>query len=97
MGTHAASRVDGRPHGHSELVTIAILQVLCPWHDYLWPFLVIKRDSCKTLVVDLVGFEVRLTTDDGPLVAGYALASVSLLILFIVAMRSFIEGQSQGL
>jgi ABC-type glycerol-3-phosphate transport system permease component len=28
--------------------------------------------------------------------AGYAIASVPLLILFFIAMRSFIEGLSQG-
>jgi ABC-type glycerol-3-phosphate transport system permease component len=37
-----------------------------------------------------------VTTDCGPLVAGYAIASVLLLILFFVTMRSFIEGLSQG-
>ena len=57
----------------------------------------IKRDSLKTLVVGLVGFEGRLKTDYGPLVSGYALASVPLLILFIVAVRSLTEGLSQGL
>jgi ABC-type glycerol-3-phosphate transport system permease component len=78
------------------LVTIAILQVLSSWNDYLWPFLVIQSDSLKTLVVGLVSFEGRFSTDYGPLMAGYAIASVPLLILFFVAMRSFIEGLSQG-
>jgi ABC-type glycerol-3-phosphate transport system permease component len=78
------------------LVTIAILQVLSSWNDYLWPFLVIQSDSLKTLVVGLVSFEGRFATDYGPLMAGYAIASVPLLILFFVAMRSFIEGLSQG-
>jgi ABC-type glycerol-3-phosphate transport system permease component len=78
------------------LVTIAILQVLSSWNDFLWPFLVIKSDSLKTLVVGLVGFEGRFSTDYGPLMAGYAIASIPLLILFLVAMRSFIEGLSQG-
>jgi multiple sugar transport system permease protein/raffinose/stachyose/melibiose transport system permease protein len=78
------------------LVTIAILQVLSSWNDYLWPFLVIKSDSLKTLVVGLVSFQGRFGTDYGPLMAGYAIASVPLLILFLVSMRSFIEGLSQG-
>ena len=52
--------------------------------------------NLKTLVVGLVGFEGRFSTDYGPLMAGYAIASIPLLILFLVAMRSFIEGLSQG-
>jgi ABC-type glycerol-3-phosphate transport system permease component len=78
------------------LVTIAILQVLSSWNDYLWPFLVLQSDSLKTLVVGLVSFQGRFSTDYGPLMAGYAIASVPLLILFLIAMRSFIEGLSQG-
>jgi ABC-type glycerol-3-phosphate transport system permease component len=78
------------------LVTIAILQVLSSWNDYLWPFLVLQSDSLKTLVVGLVSFQGRFSTDYGPLMAGYAIASVPLLILFFIAMRSFIEGLSQG-
>jgi ABC-type glycerol-3-phosphate transport system permease component len=78
------------------LVTIAILQVLSSWNDYVWPFLVLQSDSVQTLVVGLVNFQGRFYTDYGPLMAGYALASIPLLILFFVAMRSFIEGLSQG-
>jgi len=102
-----AARVDGAsefwvflniavPLVRPVLVTIAILQVLSSWNDYLWPFLVLKSDALKTLVVGLVGFEGRFTTNYGPLMAGYAIASIPLLILFFVAMRSFIEGLSQG-
>jgi hypothetical protein len=59
--------------------------------------LVITRDSLSTPVVDLVGFMVRLTTDDGPLVADYAVASLPLLVLFIATLCSFIGGLSQEL
>jgi ABC-type glycerol-3-phosphate transport system permease component len=78
------------------LVTIAILQVLSSWNDYVWPFLVLQSDSVQTLVVGLVNFQGRFYTDYGPLMAGYALASIPLLILFFMAMRAFIEGLSQG-
>jgi len=78
------------------LVTIAILQVLSSWNDYVWPFLVLQSDSVQTLVGGLVNFQGRFYTDYGPLMAGYAIASIPLLILFFVAMRSFIEGLSQG-
>jgi multiple sugar transport system permease protein len=78
------------------LVTIGILQVLSSWNDYVWPFLVLQSDSVQTLVVGLVNFLGRFYTDYGPVMAGYAIASIPLLILFFVAMRSFIEGLSQG-
>lgn len=78
------------------LVTIGIMQVLSTWNDYLWPFLVLQDDSLKTLVVGLVGFQGRFYTNWGPLMAGYTLASLPLLLLFFVGMRYFIEGLTAG-
>ena len=102
-----AARLDGasewtiywqliRPQLGPAMATLGIFTFMSSWNDYLWPFLVIKSDTLKTLVVGLVGFEGRFSTDYGPLMAGYAIASIPLLILFLVAMRSFIEGLSQG-
>ena len=78
------------------LVTIAIIQVLSTWNDYVWPFLVVQDDSLKTLVVGLVLFQTRFYTFWGPLMAGYTLASIPLLLLFFVGMRYFIEGLTSG-
>lgn len=78
------------------LITIALLQILSSWNDYLWPFLVIQSNSLKTLVVGLVTFQGRFFTDWGPLMAGYTLASLPLLILFFLGMRAFMEGLTQG-
>jgi ABC-type glycerol-3-phosphate transport system permease component len=78
------------------LVTIAIIQVLSTWNDYVWPFLVVQDDSLKTLVVGLVLFQTRFYTYWGPLMAGYTLASIPLLLLFFVGMRYFIEGLTSG-
>ena len=78
------------------LVTIAIIQVLSTWNDYVWPFLVVQDDSLKTLVVGLVLFQTRFYTNWGPLMAGYTLASIPLLLLFFVGMRYFIEGLTSG-
>jgi ABC-type glycerol-3-phosphate transport system permease component len=78
------------------LITIAIMQVLSTWNDYVWPFLVVQDDSLKTLVVGLVIFQGRFYTNWGPLMAGYTLASLPLLLLFLVGMRYFIEGLTAG-
>jgi ABC-type glycerol-3-phosphate transport system permease component len=78
------------------LVTVAILQVLSIWNDYLWPFLVVQDPSKQTLVVGLVQFQGRFYTDWGPLMAGYVLASMPLIILFFLGIRAFISGLTQG-
>jgi ABC-type glycerol-3-phosphate transport system permease component len=86
----------GLPLTRPILATVAIMQVLSSWNDYVWPFLVVQDDSLKTLVVGLVIFQGRFYTNWGPLMAGYTLASLPLLLLFFVGMRYFIEGLTAG-
>lgn len=102
-----AARVDGaselRAFWHIALplvrpvmVVVGILQMITAWNDYVWPFLVITNNSLKTLVVGLVTFQGAHTTNWGPLMAGYTVASVPLLVVFFFTMRYFIAGLSQG-
>jgi ABC-type glycerol-3-phosphate transport system permease component len=86
----------GVPLVRPTLVTVAILNVLNVWNDYLWPFLVVRDEHLQTLVVGLVSFQGRFYTNWGPLMAGYVIASLPLVVLFFLAMRSFIAGLTQG-
>jgi ABC-type glycerol-3-phosphate transport system permease component len=86
----------GIPLVRPTLVTVAILQVLSIWNDYLWPFLVVQDPSKQTLVVGLVQFQGRFYTNWGPLMAGYVIASMPLIILFFLGIRAFISGLTQG-
>ena len=76
--------------------TVAILQILGTWNDYIWPSVVLLSDQFFTMPIGLVAFQSRHTTDWGPLMAGYTLASLPLVILFALTTRTFIEGLTQG-
>lgn len=78
------------------LGTVAIIQVLAVWNDYVWPLLVVSDDSVKTLVVGLVSFMGRYQTQWGALMAGYTLASLPVLILFFFTVRQFVTGLTSG-
>jgi ABC-type glycerol-3-phosphate transport system permease component len=86
----------GVPLVRPTLVTVAILEVLVVWNDYLWPFVVTRDKSVQTVVVGLVEFQTRFYTNWGALMAGYVIAAAPLLLLFALAMRSFIRGLTQG-
>jgi ABC-type glycerol-3-phosphate transport system permease component len=47
-------------------------------------------------VVGLVAFQQRHFTEWGPLMAGYTLATLPLVILFFFAVRYFVEGLTAG-
>src|SRR5437763_9432224 len=103
-----AARIDGAgemgafwhialPLTRPVLSTIAIIQVLYTWNDYVWPFVVTSQTpSIRTLVVGLVAFQQRHYTDWGPLMAGYTLAALPLVILFFFTVRYFVQGLTAG-
>jgi multiple sugar transport system permease protein/raffinose/stachyose/melibiose transport system permease protein len=86
----------GVPLIRPALGTVAILQILGTWNDYVWPSVVLFTDRLFTMPLGLVAFQGRHTTDWGPLMAGYTLASVPLVLLFAFATRAFIQGLTQG-
>ena len=86
----------GLPLVRPALATVAILQILGTWNDYLWPLVTLYSDSKFTLTIGLVAFQGRHLTDWGPLMAGYTLAAVPLIVLFAFTTRTFIAGMTQG-
>jgi multiple sugar transport system permease protein len=86
----------GLPLTRAAFGTVAILQLVGVWNDYIWPSVVIADDSLRTLVVGLVYFQQRSGTDWGPLMAGYTIAALPLLVVFAFTTRYFIEGLTVG-
>ncbi|HZO88339.1 MAG TPA: carbohydrate ABC transporter permease [Chthonomonadaceae bacterium] len=102
-----AARIDGAgewllfsriavPLSRPILGTIAIMGTLSTWNDYVWPYIVLSDDARKTLSVGLAFFRGAYATTYGPLMAGYVLASLPLLVLFLLTMRTFISGLTSG-
>lgn len=72
------------------LSTLAILQFIATWNDYLWPFLVGKKEAVRVLTVALAIFQSQTpqgAPDWGGLMAGTALSLVPTLIIFLVFGR----------
>lgn len=78
------------------LGTIAIMTLLSVWNDYVWPSIVLSDESLKTLTIGLEFFRGAYNTTYGPLMAGYVIACIPLLVLFAFTMRYFIEGLTSG-
>lgn len=78
------------------VATVAILQILSTWNDYIWPSVVLYSNQVFTIPIGLVFFQTHHTTDWGPLTASYTLAAIPLVVLFALTTRTFIEGLTQG-
>jgi ABC-type glycerol-3-phosphate transport system permease component len=80
------------------LGTLAILSLLSTWNDYIWPSVTLRNPELWTISLQLVSFSSQWGSlqQFGPMFAGYVIASVPLLILFMFTMRLFIEGLATG-
>lgn len=78
------------------LATLAVLNILVTWNDIIWPWLVLTDDSMMTLPIGLVCYRRSFLDLAGPVFAGYAIASVPLLLLFGATSKTFVQGLTSG-
>jgi ABC-type glycerol-3-phosphate transport system permease component len=103
-----AARIDGG--GHFSLLwritlplslpiisSMAILRFNGAWNDLIWPLLVLNRDELRPISVGLVLLSTSSSAPQiGVQMAGSVLASIPMILIFLVGMRSFIDGLSSG-
>ena len=84
------------PLSRPALATAGLFAFLGSWNSLLWPLLVTQRDAVRPIEVGLQYF----LQAEGPrphlLMAASTLAMLPILILFLVAQRTFVEGVAAG-
>lgn len=74
------------------LMVVALFNVLGTWNDVIWPLVTLNDKGLFPLAMGLLSFRDSYYTAWGPLMAGYAIAALPLLILFLFANRTFVDG-----
>lgn len=77
-------------------VTIAILNVLWIWNDFLLPSLVLIEGVKRTLPLSTFYFYGTYTADFGPLMASLLLSVLPVIIVYLFAQKYIIQGVMQG-
>lgn len=102
-----AARIDGAnewgifvriilPIAQPVTATMAILFFSAAWKDFIWPLLVINDDKMFPLSLGLPSLIGPYTQEYGILMAGSFMATLPILIIFLVMQRRFIEGIMAG-
>ncbi len=78
------------------LATLAVMTFVGQWNNYIWPLVILKDDALYTVTIGLAHLESQMNFPYGELMAGYTLASVPLVLLFLFTMRLFIRGLASG-
>ena len=75
--------------------TVAIINTLWVWNDFLLPRLVLSTES-QTLPLSTFGFYGTYTSEYGQAMAGLVLAVIPIITFFLILQRQFISGISSG-
>jgi len=84
------------PLARPAIATLAVLAFLTSWNDFLWPVFVLFSSDMLTLPAGLAQLQTENTTRYDLLMAGGVIASVPVLVVYVLAQRYIIEGVSQG-
>jgi multiple sugar transport system permease protein len=84
------------PLSRPALATLALLTFLTNWNDFLWPLYVLFSPERLTLQPGLSTLQSAYTTDYATIMAGGAIASIPVLLLFLITQRFVIEGIARG-
>jgi multiple sugar transport system permease protein len=79
------------PLAKPALATLAIFTLLGSWNDLIWPLIAISDDQWYTLQLGLANFQGQRRTEWQLLMAGNVIATLPLLVGFVVAQRHFVE------
>jgi len=76
--------------------TVAIIDAMAFWNDYLLPSLVLTKKSLYTLPIATQVFYGAFSTDLGSILAALVLAMLPILILYLFMQRYIVEGVTSG-
>ena len=78
------------PLAKPALATLAIFTLLGSWNDLVWPLIAINNDHAFTLQLGLSNFQGTRRTQWSLLMAGNVVATLPLILFFLVAQKQFI-------
>ena len=78
------------------IATVAIIDAMAFWNDYLLPSLVLAKKELYTIPIATQVFYGTYSTDIGLVMAALLLAMLPILILYIFLQRYIVEGVTSG-
>lgn len=78
------------------LGTLGLITFIASWNNFIGPLIVMRSPDMYTLPLALRSLQSPVDTEWGALMAGSAIATVPLLLLFAVASRQLISGLTAG-
>ena len=79
------------------LATLTVMNLIGFYGDFIWPLLVISSNSKQVISVAIRVYQTQQeATNYGAMIAGFVMATVPLLVMFLFSSRLYIEGITSG-
>ncbi len=78
------------------LGTLALITFIASWNNFIGPLIVMRSPEMYTLPLALRSLQSPVGTEWGALMAGSAIATLPLLVLFVLSSRQLISGLTTG-
>jgi raffinose/stachyose/melibiose transport system permease protein len=84
------------PLARPAMATVAIFNLVNIWNDLWFPLILIRSESQRTLMLGVTRLFGQFQTDWTSVLATLTLATVPILVLYLILSRQFIEGLTAG-
>ena len=78
------------------LAVLAIFTFIGSWGEFLWPSIVLTKESMYTLPVGVNNLQGMFSSNWRFIAAGAILSTIPILIFFLAMQRYFISGENEG-
>lgn len=104
---HEAGRVDGcselrifwsimLPLAKPAVSTLIVFQFMRTWNEFLMPLLYLQDEARRPIPLGLMYFQGAYTRDVGLIAAGVTLATIPVIVVYLLFQRQFVRGLTAG-
>ncbi|WP_439113038.1 carbohydrate ABC transporter permease [Hydrogenophaga sp.] len=76
--------------------TLGLITFIASWNNFIGPLIVMRSPEMYTLPLALRSLQSPVNTEWGALMAGSAIATIPLIVLFMISSRQLISGLTAG-
>lgn len=84
------------PMSRPILATLAVMRALGFWDEWLWPLITVTSWEIRPMGLQVFYLSSDIGAHVGRQMAGFTIASIPMIILFIIASKQFVEGLTSG-
>lgn len=78
------------------LAVLAVFTFIGSWGEFLWPSIMLTKDSMYTLPVGINNLQGMFSSNWRFIAAGSIIATIPIIIFFLMMQRYFISGENDG-